>query len=263
MLILIAILVLGVMGLIFAGLLGFAADYFRVEEDPRIGKVLAVLPGANCGACGLAGCRDYSEKLVLGEAGPSACTAGGATVAEAIAAVLGIEATAVDPKMAVVHCGAKLEQRQPKARYTGVRTCMAVSMVDGGGLACTYGCLGHGDCHASCPFAAITMVEGLPVIDPVKCTACGQCVAACPRKIISLHPREVPVLVACSSRDAGAVTRKVCPVGCIACKICVKQAPELFAVVDNLATVDVTKGGVAFEGALEKCPTHCIVRTAA
>ena len=43
--ILMAILVLGVMGLVFAGLLGFAADYFRVEEDPRVGQILAVLPG--------------------------------------------------------------------------------------------------------------------------------------------------------------------------------------------------------------------------
>src|SRR5512138_3842146 len=127
MLIISAILVLGIMGFIFAGLLGFAADYFHVEEDPRIGQVLAVLPGANCGACGLAGCRDYSEKLVLGEAGPNACTAGGAKVAEAVAAILGLQASAIDRKIATVHCGAKLEQRQPRARYSGIETCFAVN----------------------------------------------------------------------------------------------------------------------------------------
>ncbi len=258
--ILIAILVLGIMGFIFAGLLGFAADYFRVEEDPRIGQVLAILPGANCGACGLAGCRDYSEKLVLGEAGPNACTAGGAKVAEAIAAVMGVQASAVDRKIAAVHCGAKLEQRQPKARYSGIETCFAVNMVDGGGLACTYGCLGRGDCCVSCPFDAIRMVEGLPVIDPEKCTACGNCVTACPRKIISIRPADFPVVVACSSRDAGAVVRKICPVGCIGCKICVKQVPDVFSVTDNLAAIDYAKAAISCDAAIEKCPTKCIVR---
>ena len=260
MLILSAIVVLGVMGLVFAGLLGFAADYFHVDEDPRIGQVLSALPGANCGACGLAGCRDYSEKLVLGEAGPNACTAGGAKVAEAIAAILGIEAAGFDRKLATVHCGAGIDQRKPKGHYTGIATCFAVNMVDGGGLACSYGCLGYGDCHAACPFDAIRMENGLPVIDPDKCTACGNCVTACPRKIISLRPLDFPVVVACSSRDVGAVVRKSCSVGCIGCKLCVKQAPEVFSVSDNLAAIDYTKTGVSCDAAIEKCPTKCIVR---
>jgi Na+-translocating ferredoxin:NAD+ oxidoreductase subunit B len=260
MLILSAIVVLGVMGLVFAGLLGFAADYFRVEEDPRIGQVLAVLPGANCGACGLAGCRDYSEKLVLGEAGPNACTAGGAKVAEAIAAIMGVQAGGLDQKLATVHCGAGIKQRKPKAHYTGIETCFAVNMVDGGGLACIYGCLGYGDCHAACPFNAILMENGLPVIDKELCTACGKCVATCPRKIISLRPLDFPVVVACSSRDAGAVVRKTCSVGCIGCKLCVKQVPEVFSVSDNLAAIDYTKTGVSCDAAIEKCPTKCIIR---
>ena len=260
MLILSAIVVLGVMGLVFAGLLGFAADYFRVEEDPRIGQVLAVLPGANCGACGLAGCRDYSEKLVLGEAGPNACTAGGAKVAEAIATIMGVQAADFERKIATVHCGAGIDQRKPKAHYTGIETCFAVNMVDGGGLACTYGCLGYGDCLAACPFGGIQMENGLPVFDSERCTACGKCVAACPRKVISIRPLDLPVAVACSSRDAGAVVRKICSVGCIGYKLCVKQVPEVFSVSDNLAAIDYSKTGVSCEAAIEKCPTKCIVR---
>lgn len=248
------------MGIVFAGLLGFAADYFHVEEDQRMTAVLAVLPGGNCGACGFAGCRDFSEKLILGQAGVGGCIAGGATVGEKVAAIMGVEAAPFDRKVAAVHCGAKQEQRVPKAHYTGVETCLAVSMVDGGGLACSFGCLGHGDCRASCLFDAIRMQDGLPVIDPEKCTACGNCVTACPRKIISLRPHDVPVVVACSSHDAGAVVRKICPVGCIACKLCVKQAPELFSVSDNLASLDYAKTGEGCEAAIEKCPTKCIVR---
>ena len=263
MLILIAILVLGTMGLLYAGLLGFAADYFRVEEDLRVSRIMTVLPGANCGACGLAGCRDFAEKLIRAEAGVADCTAGGEKVASEIAAILGVEAVAVESTLAVVHCGAKTEQRKTRGHYSGIETCLAVSLVDGGGLACSYGCLGQGDCFAACPFGAIRMEEGLPVIDAGKCTACGRCVTACPRKIISLQPRAIPVVVACSSRDTGALTRKICPVGCIACKICVKQAPGLFTVTDNLAAVDLAKTDVPCEGAIEKCPTKCIVKAAA
>ena len=259
MLILIAILVLGGMGLLYAGLLGFAADYLRVEEDPRMARIMAVLPGGNCGACGLAGCRDFSEKVILGQAGVGACTAGGATVGEKIAAIMGVEAAAFDRKVAAVHCGAKEDQRKLKARYSGIRTCFAVNMVDGGGLACSYGCLGYGDCLIACPFDAIRMEEGLPVVDVEKCTGCGNCVNACPRTIISLRPLDFGVVVVCSSRDTGAVTRKTCPVGCIGCKICVKQVPEVFAVSDNLASVDYGKIGVPCETAIEKCPTKCIV----
>lgn len=260
MMILTAILVLGVMGLVFAGLLGFAADYFHVEEDPRVGEVLKVLPGANCGACGLAGCRDYAERLVRGEAQAGACTAGGDKVTMAVASIMGVEAACVERKIATVHCGSKIQQRKPKAHYTGIETCFAVNMVDGGGLACSYGCLGRGDCRNACPFDAIRMVDGLPSIDPQKCTACGKCVAACPRKIISLRPENFPVAVACSSRDAGAVVRKICSVGCIGCKMCVKQAPEVFSVTDNLASIDYTKTGVSCDTAIEKCPAKCIVR---
>jgi Na+-translocating ferredoxin:NAD+ oxidoreductase subunit B len=260
MLILIAILVLGIMGLVFAGLLGFAADYLQVEEDLRVTAVLAVLPGGNCGACGCAGCRDFSEKLILGEMGVSGCIAGGATVGEKVAAIMGVEAVAFDRKVAAVHCGAKFDQRRSKAHYTGVETCLAVSMVDGGGLACGFGCLGHGDCRVSCPFDAIRMQDGLPVVDPEKCTACGNCVSACPRKIISLRPHDTPVVIACSSHDTGAVVRKICPVGCIACKLCVKQEPEVFSVTDNLALLDYAKTGANCDAAIEKCPTKCIVR---
>ena len=120
---------------------------------------------------------------------PGGCTAGGAKVEEAVAAIMGVQAAAFDRKIATVHCGAKLDQRKPKAHYTGIETCFTVNMVDGGGLARAYGCLGHEDCQVACPFDAIRMADGRPVIDPEKCTACGNCVTACPRKIISIRPR--------------------------------------------------------------------------
>ncbi|MGB9586462.1 MAG: RnfABCDGE type electron transport complex subunit B, partial [Anaerolineales bacterium] len=218
-----SILVLGLLGFMFAALLGLAADYFKVEEDPRLVQVVEALPGTNCGACGSASCYNFAERLLAGEVQVNGCVAGGEEVAKKLAEIMGVEELAVHKKIAAVHCGAKENQRKKKAVYSGVKTCAAANLVDNGGLLCSYGCLGYGDCFNVCPFDAIEMKGGLPVIDPEKCTGCGKCVAACPRKIISLIPYNFRIIVACSSRDRGAETRKICPVGCIACKICEKQ----------------------------------------
>lgn len=257
--ILTAIIVLGLLGFIFAALLGLAAGYFKVEEDPRLKSVLEILPGTNCGACGAGGCHDFAERVVKGELAVSGCIVGGEEVAKKVAAIMGVEGHEVHKKAAAVHCGAKENQRKKKANYSGVKTCLGANIVDGGGLLCRYGCLGYSDCFCVCPFDAIKMVEGLPVIDPEKCTACGKCVAACPRKIISLIPYEFRVVIACSSRDRGAETRKICPVGCIACKICEREVPDVFKVVDNLAVMDYSKTGSNCDPAIENCPTKCIL----
>lgn len=258
--ILTAILVLSILGFIFAGLLALAADYFKVEEDPRVKALLAILPGSNCGACGEAGCHALAEKLAKGEASIDACVSGGVEVAEKLAQVMEVSTPAgLCKNIAVVHCGAKEKQRKIKAVYHGVKTCAGSEMVSGGGLACSYGCLGYGDCFCVCPFDAIRMEEGLPHIDIKKCTACGKCVSACPRDIIEVVPCGLDAVIACSSRDTAGETRKNCPVGCIACRICEKAAPEVFKVEDNLAKMDYSKTGVNCSAALEKCPTKCIL----
>ena len=66
--IVLAIAIVSVIGLVGAAILVAAARYMAVEEDPRIGQVTEALPGANCGACGYAGCADYAKAIVSGEA---------------------------------------------------------------------------------------------------------------------------------------------------------------------------------------------------
>jgi RnfABCDGE-type electron transport complex B subunit len=263
MIILTAILVLGILGFIFAGLLALAADYFRVKEDPRIAAIQAILPGINCGACGEPGCRAFAEKLAKGEVSVSGCFAGGVAVAEKLAQLMGAELVGdTHKKIAAVHCGAKENQRKKKALYAGVETCKAADLAGNAGMACVYGCMGYGDCVCVCPFDAIAMRDGLPVINAAKCTACGRCIVACPRKIISLIPADFQVVIACSSQDGGAITRKNCPVGCIACKICEKEAPTVFKIVDNLAVIDYNQEEIDCSSAISKCPTRCIVHFA-
>ena len=77
-LILISMGVLGVTALVAAILLYFVSQFFKVEEDPRIDLVQAVLPGANCGGCGFAGCRNFAEACVkAGSTEGLACPVGG------------------------------------------------------------------------------------------------------------------------------------------------------------------------------------------
>jgi len=87
--ILLSLLVLGLTGLIASILLYVVARQFAVEEDPRIDLVQAVLPGANCGGCGFAGCRNFAEACVkAGSIQGLSCPVGGEPVMEQVAAIL-------------------------------------------------------------------------------------------------------------------------------------------------------------------------------
>ena len=75
--ILFPVLSVGGMGVVFGACLGVASEVFKVEEDPRIGEILAVLPGANCGGCGFPGCGGCAGAIVAGTAPVNACPVGG------------------------------------------------------------------------------------------------------------------------------------------------------------------------------------------
>ena len=88
-LILISMGVLGVVALLAAILLYVVSLYFKVEEDPRIDLVAAVLPGANCGGCGFAGCRNFAEACVkAGGIDGLACPVGGDPTMEQVKLIL-------------------------------------------------------------------------------------------------------------------------------------------------------------------------------
>lgn len=261
--ILISILSTAGLGIFFAGILAVANKTLKVEEDPRVATVEEILPGLNCGACGYAGCQVYAEALIKEGASPNLCSAGGADVAKKLAGFLGVEAKATIKKIALLHCNADDTERIKPAEYKGIKTCAAATLINGG-LGCRYGCLGYGDCAVICPFDAISMVKGLPRVDPDKCTACGKCTKACPRDLYTIGERNNSVvIVACNSKDKGAIVRKVCPKGCIACKICEKLSGGIFKVEDNLARVDYKsiKGKETdWEKIMAKCPTKVIIR---
>ncbi|PLX93945.1 MAG: ferredoxin [Desulfuromonas sp.] len=253
-----AVLSLGGIGLVAAAALGVAAKKFAVEVDPREAAILEILPGANCGACGLPGCSGYAKGVVDGSIAPNLCTPGGSDTVEKIAHILGVEAITAEPKVAVVFCQGDNSKATEKYRYLGLQDCNAAQKIADGPKSCPGGCLGLGTCERVCPFGAIEITaEGLAVISREKCTGCEKCVGVCPRKVIRMAPLEATTHVLCNSHDKGALVRKYCQVGCIACTICKKNAPEAYQIENFLAEVIYEKHSEA-AGVLEKCPTKCI-----
>ena len=253
-----AVITLGGIGLLAAFALGAAARKFAVEVDPRELAVLETLSGANCGACGYPGCAAYAKAVATGEALPNLCTPGGQQTLERIAEIMGVAAVAAEPQVAVVLCQGDNRLAKSKYRYLGVSDCNAAQRIADGPKQCPGGCLGLGTCARVCPFGAIEITtDGLAVISREKCTGCRKCVPACPRSVIRMTPLEANVHVLCNSHDKGAVVRKYCQVGCIACQICVKTSPEAYVVEDFLARPLYEQNAQAAP-AVVKCPTKCI-----
>ena len=253
-----AVVVLGVMGAVFGALLAFASKVFHVEQDPRIDEILAVLPGANCGGCGYAGCSNCASEIVAGHAKVGACPVGGAAVAAKVAAIMGVEAGSVDRLVAHVGCRGG-ENAKRKYDYSGIQDCVAASKVAGGPLECTFGCLGLGSCVKACKYNAIHVENGVAVVHADNCVACGACVAACPRHLISIVSEKQDVFVSCSSKLKGAELRKICNIGCIGCGLCTKKCPTgAITVTDNLASIDYSKC-INCGACAEVCPRHLIV----
>jgi Na+-translocating ferredoxin:NAD+ oxidoreductase RNF subunit RnfB len=240
--ILIPILTLGSLGLIFGAGLAIASKKLAVHVDPRLEKIHGLLPGANCGACGGAGCFGFAEAVLSGKMDVSACRIAKENAKERIAEILGKKLEKNVKRVAILHCHGGTRVKD-KFLYQGIKDCVAANLLMGGQKECTFGCLGFGNCVRVCPFDAITMSkDGLPVVDAEKCKACAKCVAACPKKLFSLAPTNLPVYVACRSHDLGKDTKAVCPVGCIACKLCEKACKfDAIRVTDNVAVIDYNK----------------------
>jgi electron transport complex protein RnfB len=263
--ILITIISLSLLALVSAVILYFVAQKFKIFEDPRIDEVQALLPAANCGGCGFAGCRNFAEMLVKAETFEGLnCPVSGAEVMGNAAKILGKEAIAVDPLIAVLLCNGTPEYRPRTSKYNGASDCRISHSLYLGETDCSYGCMGYGDCVRVCSFEAIYMdaTTELPVIIDDKCVSCGVCVKACPRKLIELRrkaKKERKIYVACSNCDKGGPARKACKVSCIGCNKCVKVCEfGAITIENNLAYIDAKKCTFCRKCVAE-CPTNAII----
>ncbi len=260
--VLIGVGMIGGLTLLLAVILVIAHRFLRVEEDPRIDMVEEMLPHANCGACGVPGCRAFAEKLVKEGINPAKCTVSSPEGIQKIAQFLGIEVETEEKKVARLLCAGGKKEAHHLAEYAGtMRTCRGEAVVTGGAKSCTWGCLGLGDCERACDFDAIFMNEdGLPTVIPDKCTACGDCVEICPKDLFELMPVSQKLIVQCKSQLEGELAESRCSVACTACGRCVADAaPGLIEIQDQLAVINYDKNELANPGATLRCPTNAIV----
>ena len=259
--ILIAVAVMGGLGILLAVVLAVAHRAFYVYEDPRIDAVEEMLPRTNCGACGTAGCRAFAEAVIEGKLTPAACTVCMPEDREAIAAYLGVEVGEVDRKVARLACAGGNHVAWFRGRYHGPPTCRAAAAAGGGTKGCAWGCMGLGDCERICDFDAISLdAQGLPVVDLDKCNACGDCIDICPKGLYSLQPISHQLFVACKNLAKEEAALAQCEVACTACGRCAADAPEgLIRITDNLSRIDYRKNDLASRVAIERCPTGAIV----
>lgn len=159
-----AIASITLLGTILGFALGLAARFFKVEEDPLVGKLEALLPGSQCGQCGYPGCSPAATALAAGEAPVTLCIPGGRSLAQTLADTLGVE---VDLS--------GVEDKEPMLARVREATC----------IGCTR-------CFKVCPTDAIVGApKQIHSVIRSACTGCGNCVEVCPTECLQMHPIEV------------------------------------------------------------------------
>ena len=262
-----ALFVFGLIAVFAAFALYVVQKKFEVEQNITAEKIAEILPQANCGACGKAGCADFAKACAGADNQTFAnlyCPVGGEKVMSKIAEILGFSAKEKEKRFAVVHCQGNCEKAPKKFAYDGVKNCRLQSMLSAGENGCPNGCLHSGDCVKACKFGAIYIDEKtkLPVVDIKKCVACGACVSACPRGLIELKNFDENgklLYVACKNTQIGALALKNCKAACIACSKCAKLSPS-FMIENNLARiVDEKTAILSAEELVNTCPNKVIV----
>lgn len=263
------IMVLGGIALAAAIILYLVSKKFAVAEDKRVAQIEALLPQANCGGCGFAGCHDFAVNCAgADEAGFAGifCPVGGTSVMEQIGEVLGYQAVEKAPSVAVLRCNGTCQNAPAKICYDGITSCRIAARITSGQSGCPDGCLRLGDCVKVCRFGALHLdpETAIPVVDENKCTSCGACVKICPRGLFEIRPKGTDgcrVYVACRNTQKGAVARKNCSAACIGCMKCAKINP-LVKVENNLSYIPPEVSAAEFGTALrDVCPTGAIICT--
>ena len=257
-----AFLVIAGMGLVLGLGLAIADRKLAVVKDEKLVELEGIMPGANCGGCGYAGCSAYAEAVFKGEAEIGHCAPGGAALAEKMGQIMGLSVDVHQERMvAYVHCRGNVDVTGQDFTYQGMDDCNAAYLLQAGPNACKEGCLHLGSCMKVCPAEAIHRDEkGFIVVDPDKCIGCQKCTTVCPTGVIRMVPASATHVVACNNHEPGGKVRKECKVGCIGCRICENNFPASGChVVDFLSSIDYAAAHDQIGEAAAACPQKCII----
>ena len=161
-----ALIALVGLGILFGGLLGFAAEKFKVEGDPIVEQIDELLPQTQCGQCGFPGCKPYAESIANGDA-INKCPPGGQTTINAIASLLDVPAPGLDAE---------------HGEEADLKTVAYIREDE---------CIGCTKCIQACPVDAILGAAKLMhTVIADECTGCDLCVEPCPVDCIDMLPVE-------------------------------------------------------------------------
>jgi formate dehydrogenase (NADP+) beta subunit len=249
-----SILMMGGLGVVIGTALVIASKAFYVYEDPKVLAIDDVLPGANCGGCGLPGCTANAQAIVGGKASVNSCVAAGDDVAQAIAAIMGVSVTDKEPEFAAPGCYYGNAKADLNYEYMGVRDCRAAAMLMGGMKVCRIGCLGLGTCVTACMFNALSMgPDGLPVVNEENCTGCGACEKICPKNIIRLTSVTRRIMREYTVQDCTTPCQRACPSG-----LDIRKYVGLIQDGDYAGSLAVIKERMPFPTVISRiCPALC------
>ena len=145
-------------------ILGYAAIRFKIEGDPLVAEIEAVLPQTQCGQCSFPGCKPYAEAIATGKADINQCPPGGEAGVKALADLLGLEVKPLDENF-------------------GVATEQKVAVI------VETDCIGFTMCIQACPVDAILgAAKYMHTVIAFECTGCDLCVDPCPVDCIVMTP---------------------------------------------------------------------------
>jgi Na+-translocating ferredoxin:NAD+ oxidoreductase subunit B len=191
------------LALVLGAFLGFAAIYFKVDADPVVERINALLPQTQCGQCGYPGCKPYAQAIANEGETINKCPPGGENTILKLANLLSIDPIPLDSEYGT--------EKESLVAFIREAEC----------IACT-------KCILACPVDAILgAAKQMHTVITAECTGCDLCIEPCPVDCIEMIPAKDMIKVAKQPQQvqlSQLQTMSLNP-ACIRCDFCTEECP--------------------------------------